>query len=146
MIRRLFALGLVAVALASPAAAQLSFGVGGGTGIGSGVASGKHGLAFLQVKLPILPGIRADAMYYDAPEHVGRTNINVNVVMSLPTPVITPYALAGLGKYYIGEGNSTTGWNAGVGVRAKLGIGVFAELRHHDKLFRKNLVTVGLAF
>jgi hypothetical protein len=141
---RLLVLGTLC---ASPAAAQLTLGAGLGGGVGSRGknVSATHGTAFVEFKLPVLPGARVDAIVLDAPDGVGALALAANVVFSAPIPVIKPYLIAGWGSYGLGKGTSRGGWNAGVGVRMSLGIGVFGEYRRHQRIAR-DLFTVGLTF
>jgi hypothetical protein len=146
--------GLLAISLAAavPAEAQFAIGVGGGVGAGSrgGEAKGTHGNAFVQIKPPILPGLRGDVLVVDAPDGVGKVSLAGSLVMSVTIPVITPYLIAGYGVYGIGEDSSRNGWNLGAGVKLSLGAagggrGLFAEYRRHQRIAR-DLVTVGLTF
>jgi hypothetical protein len=133
---------------ARPARAQFTAGVGAGVGTGSrgGDAKATHGVGFLEFKLPVLPGVRADGYVVDAPSGVGKFSLAVSAVLSAPLPVIKPYLIAGWGKYGIDKSaTSQSGWNAGAGVRASFGVGVFAEYRRHQRIGR-DLVTVGLTF
>lgn len=133
---------------AAPLKAQLTFGVGGGAGFGTrgGSESAVHGLAFAEFKLPVLPGVRADAIVMDAPPGAGPLSLALSAVLSLPLPFVKPYVMAGWGTYGLGKGESVSGWNAGLGVRVSAArLGVFAEVRRHDKIGR-DLITVGLTF
>ncbi len=144
--------GLALLALLAPVAAaeaQFSLGLGGGTGIGTHGASsgGGHGNLSLQIKLPILPGVRADAYAFNVPTDSGRFAAAVSAVIAAPIPLVTPYLIAGLGQYGIGGEDPKTGWNAGVGVSASVVVGpsVFVEVRRHQHVVR-DLVTVGVRF
>lgn len=145
-------LAVVIVALGAPLAAaegQFSLGLAGGTGIGTHGAStgGGHGNVSLQLKLPILPGVRADAYAFNVPTDSGRFAVAVSAVIAAPIPLVTPYLIAGLGQYGLGGANTQTGWNAGLGVSASIIIGpsVFVEVRRHQHVLR-DLVTVGVRF
>jgi hypothetical protein len=135
--------------VAAPSRAQFTLGVGGGGGVGTrgGSESALHGIAFAEFKTPVLPlpGLRGDVMLIDPPSGSGPLSLSLNVVLSLPIPVVKPYVLGGWGSYGIGKGESASGWNVGVGVRVALGVGVFAEARRHDKIGR-DLLTVGITF
>jgi hypothetical protein len=85
-------------------------------------------------------------MVMDAPAGAGPLSLTLNVVLSLPIPVVKPYVLGGWGSYGIGKGGSVSGWNVGAGVRVSVArLGVFAEARRHDKVGR-DLVTLGVTF
>jgi hypothetical protein len=145
-----FAVVLAAVVAPLTAAnAQFSLGLGGGTGIGTHGASsgGGHGNLSLQLKLPILPGVRADAYAFNVPTDSARFAAAVSAVIAAPIPLVTPYLIAGLGQYGLGGSNTQTGWNAGLGVSASVVVGpsVFIEVRRHQHVVR-DLVTVGVRF
>ena len=149
---RLCHLALSAAVAAAPltvAHAQFSLGIGGGTGFGTrgGDAKASHANVSLQLKLPILPGVRADAYAFNVPSDSGRFAISVSGVISAPIPLVTPYLIAGLGQYGLGGSNVRTGWNAGVGVKASAVVGpsVFVELRRHQHVAR-DLLTLGVRF
>lgn len=139
----------VLVLAATPAHAQFSLGLGGGTGFGSrgGTAKGGHANVSLELKLPILPGVRGDAYFVDAPAGTGKFAAAVSGVISAPIPVVTPYLIAGWGTYGLGGSGTTSGWNIGAGVRASVVVGpsVFAEVRRHQRVAR-DLITIGLRF
>ena len=143
----LAALLAMAAFCAGPAAGQFTFGAGVGTGVGSrgGDASATHATAFLQFKLPVVPGVRADAIAVKSPAGVGPFALAVSAVLSAPIPLVKPYLIAGWGSYGLGKNSAVGGWNAGVGVRASLGVGVFAEIRRHQRIAR-DLLTVGVTF
>ena len=145
---RIYALVAAATLLsAANVHAQITMGAGGGTGTGTrgGTTGGEHAAAFLEVKVPMFTGLRADAMFLDAPTGAGKWSFAVNAVLSAPIPIITPYALAGWGKYGVGDGTSRGGWNYGAGARLSLGVPLFIEYRRHQRIAR-DLVTVGLTF
>jgi hypothetical protein len=139
---------LVAVPV-SVAHAQFTLGLGGGIGVGSrgGESGGGHGNVSLEFKLPVLPGIRADAYAVDDKASDGKFALAVSGVLTAPIPVVTPYLIAGWGSYGLGGDSTSTGWNVGLGVRAGLIVGpkFFIEARRHDKISR-DLVTVGIRF
>ncbi|MDQ8165225.1 MAG: hypothetical protein P3A28_05640 [Gemmatimonadota bacterium] len=149
---RLHRLVILALALSAPVAAaeaQFSLGLGGGTGMGTrgGSSGGGHGNVSLQLKLPILPGVRGDVYALDVPSDSGRFAAAVSVVIAAPIPLVTPYLIAGLGQYGLAGDAPKTGWNAGVGVSASVVIGpsVFVELRRHQRVAR-DMVTIGVRF
>lgn len=149
---RLYHLALSAAVAAAPLAtahAQFSLGIGGGAGFGTrgGNAKASHANVSLQLKLPIFPGVRADAYAFNVPNDSGRFVLSVSGVISAPIPLVTPYVIAGLGQYGLGGSNVQTGWNAGVGVKASAVVGpsVFVELRRHQRVAR-DIVTVGVRF
>jgi hypothetical protein len=142
---------LVVLLLAAPSAAygQFSLGLGGGIGVGSrgGDSGGGHGNLSLEFKLPVLPGIRADAYAVDDKASDGKFALAVSGVLSAPIPIVTPYLVAGWGSYGIGGDSTSSGWNVGLGVRAGIVVGpsVFIEARRHERISR-DLVTVGIRF
>lgn len=144
-------LALLAALTALPAVAQAQFslGIGGGVGVGTrgGSSGGGHGNVSLELKLPVLPGIRGDAYLVDAPSGTGKFAVALSAVLAAPIPVITPYLIGGWGSYGLGGDRSTTGWNVGVGAKASVVVGpaVFAEVRRHDKMAR-DILTVGIRF
>jgi hypothetical protein len=146
---RLFALAFAMIAPAAAHAQLVSLGLGAGTGVGNrgGSSGGAHANLSLEVKAPVLPGIRGDAYLIDAPEGSGKIAFSVSGVFSAPIPVITPYLIAGWGAYGIGGDSSRSGWNVGVGAKASVVVGpaLFLEVRRHDKMAR-DIVTVGLRF
>lgn len=149
---------MVAAALAFSAAdaqAQIGFSVAGGPSFPLGDAGdmldmGYHAKVAASFKLPVLPiGLEADAMWnqfdYSNAEDANTRILSgsLNAVINLPTPVITPYIIGGVGMYNVkadvegiedSEGTTEFGINAGIGVRLGLvGLGgVFAEARLHN--------------
>jgi hypothetical protein len=148
---RLMRMHVLAAALtflgAEVAGAQLTMGAGGGTGTGSrgGDAPGGHAMAFLEVRVPMFTGVRADAMLHDAPGDGGKWSVAVSAVLSASIPVVTPYVLGGWGRYGMGDGASRGGWNYGAGARLSLGVPLFIEFRRHQRIAR-DLVTIGVTF
>jgi hypothetical protein len=145
-----------ALALAPLAAgAQLvSAGVGGGKGVGRHVgpdsaASHAHLVGWVQLGVPLLPiAVRGDALLTGKTLGASPLALSASAVLSLPVPVVTPYATVGWGTYGIGgDAGRVRGWSAGAGVRAKLpGLpGIFGEVRRHQHLGR-DLATVGVVF
>jgi opacity protein-like surface antigen len=151
-------LALLSVVGATPAAAQLSFGLGGGATIPSGSVSdrqntGYNGLATLQIGMPLMPVVfRIDAGYNgfggknfrdalgqaqegtDARIISGTANLIWNL---LPASPIKPYAIGGVGYYdtkFDGtESSREFGWNAGGGLKVSLtGAALFVEARVHN--------------
>lgn len=128
----------------------IRFGIGGGmsgvTGdVAEGVNAGWHGLAALDVSVPLVPiGFRVDAAYH---QFAGRdgfaglriVNATANATFSpLPLPILKPYFIGGVGTYNTkadAEGVQAVtriGYNAGAGLRFDLlGLGAFAEARFH---------------
>jgi hypothetical protein len=147
---------LLLTAHAASAQGFLSLGVGAGTGVGrhdgpTAEASHAHAQAYLQLGAPLLPvAVRGDALVMGNGTAGHLFSVAANAVVSLPIPIVTPYATLGWGTYGMGQsggGKSTTGWSAGVGARAKLPLipGIFAEVRRHQRLGR-DLATVGVVF
>jgi hypothetical protein len=141
------ALCLLLAPIAS-ASGQFSLGLGGGVGVGSrgGSSGGAHGNASLELKLPILPGIRGDLHAVESSGD-GKLAASVNAVIYAPIPVLSPYLIAGWGTYGLGGSSASTGWNLGVGAKASIVIGpaLFIEVRRHQHIAR-DLVTVGVRF
>lgn len=146
---------VVAAALAFSAAdaqAQIGFSIAGGPSFamgdfGDNTDMGYHAKVAASFSLPLLPiGLEAGAMWsrFDASEGDGHAQIlngSLDAVINLPTPVITPYLIGGVGYYNLKEesplGEFDTndfGLNIGAGVRLGLvGLGgVFAEARLHN--------------
>jgi hypothetical protein len=164
------------VVLAAPAsaAAQVSFGVGGGpiTALGdfsNEVGTGWHAQASLSVGVPLLPvGGRADLLYQRFPDVEGGSFqqlgglANATVGLPLPLVVISPYAIGGVGAFrhsgpdedhgdhvHEGEDGTAAAWNVGAGVRLGLpGISASLEARYLDagNGVRSVPVTVGIRF
>lgn len=129
-----------------------SFGIHGGLtlpmgdlkdGFQSGYAVG----GMLQIKPPLVPlGFRADVTYnrFDADGGVDtKLNIlsgNASVVYNvIPTPLITPYVLGGVGLHRVGlsgtslatESENKFGFHGGVGLNVGLaGFGTYIEARY----------------
>jgi hypothetical protein len=139
---------LIALAPIGAQAQFLSFGIGGGTGIGSrGMnystsGTGGHANVNLELKFPLLPGLRADGYFVDAPRGGVKVASALSAVISAPIPLVTPYLIVGGSQR-----GSKSSWNVGLGVKASAIIGpvIFAEVRRHDVLDR-DIVTVGLKF
>lgn len=139
-------------ALAAPSAAHaqlISVGLGAGTSVTSdGKTGSMHGTLSLELKPPLLPGVRGEAFMIDGGTVIeGRYAAVVSVVMSAPIPVITPYVIGGWGTYGIGGIDMKQGFNVGVGARASVVVGpaLFVEVRRHEPL-AKHLVTLGIRF
>lgn len=138
-------LALLAV-MAVPAGAQATLGLGGGTGIGSrgGRVSSAHEVLFVELHLPVLPGLRIEAINANT-RGSGTLSLDVSGVFELPTPVVRPYALAGWGTYGLDDKGAASGWNVGAGLRTAfvLGPSIFVEFRRHDRIAR-DLLTFGI--
>ena len=143
-------LTLLAIGIATPAAAQPSLRVGGGisspTGdMGDLLDSGYHGRAIVHLGVPVFPvALRAEgaAHRFNAKGAGGgsmdQLNGSLSAVLSLGVAGIGPYLFAGWGKYRqsystefgLGDSQTNSGYHAGFGVEAGLlGIGAFAEVR-----------------
>ncbi len=155
---------------ASTAHAQLlnpTIGAGGGpsfaTGnFGNAVNTGYNILAFVGVDPGLLPfGARLDGMFNHfgvkdpAQGHSELWSLTANAVFQIPEPVVTPYAILGLGYYYndvsfasgggnfsLGASGSHFGLNGGVGARVKIPelFSIFGEIRYHY-VFTPNTAT-----
>ena len=158
----------------SPAAAQMggvSFGAAYGssrlTGGRSGdFAAGWHAAALTDLALPLVPiGFRVELAYDhlgNKPDGTATEALNVasgtlNAMLSLPFPVVHPYAIGGVGYYHRngafgGGAQSKVGYNAGLGVELKLPlVRTFAEARYHSVGFSGNSahlvpLTIGVLF
>jgi hypothetical protein len=145
------AVPLLALALASPARAQVTFGLGGGPAIPAGNLSNAYTTGFdalinLGVRVPTFPlGFRADGMFDQFPgkSAVGVTgnsqlySVSANAVLTTTgTPIIAPYLIGGVGYYNdhyrievsgasVAAGGSTSdnsmGINGGGGLRFGIG-------------------------
>ena len=168
---RAAAIAATALALAAlPARAQISLGLMGGAALPTSHLAdshdtGYHVQAYLGFGVPLVPlkarveGLHASfpgrSLTGVVPPDVRATGASVSLVYDLPVPVVTPYALGGVGYYgteVADVSRSNMGWNAGAGVRLRLGgVGVFAEARYfamntgaRDLTFAP--LTVGLMF
>lgn len=153
-VRTAMAVGAVAFAFgASEASAQVSFAIGGGPAFAMGDMSegldmGYHGQLSVGFGVPIIPvALRADGQFArfpaegDVDGHLQIMSGTLNAVINLPTPVLTPYLIGGVGFYngkieageFESEGETDMGVNVGGGIRLGLGgLGVFAEARLHN--------------
>jgi hypothetical protein len=133
--------------LPGAARAQLfTFGAGAGAGAGTrGTGTFTHAAGFLQIKPPVLPGIRGELIALEGAGDHGPLAITVDAVLSPSIPVVSPYLIGGWGQYGVGKSSGQSGWNVGAGVRLALGIGVFAEYRRHQRIAR-DLFTIGVTF
>ena len=137
----------------------IALGVGGGLSkpvgsLGDVANTGYRALGTLAIGVPLVPvGLRIDGSYdrfgYQrtligaAGSETGSQSVlagTVNATLRLsPLPVVTPYAIAGLGPYHTScsgpatcESATHVGYNAGVGVRfGAVLIHGFAEVRYH---------------
>ena len=145
---------LAAALLALPSAAQAQAGgisiwagAGGASNDGT-VTFGKNAKQLgVQLSLPILPiAIRGDALMFGSQFDTDAISYNVNAVVQMRLPVVTPYGLIGRGKYSIAPNQKETGWNWGGGVRLGLGrLGVFGEVRRHDTI-QRTVTVLGVTF
>ena len=146
------ALALAVAARELHAQRLLSFNVGGGhSAVRSSAAnpggSELNALAAVQLDVPLLPlAVRADAMLVGWNSDAGPLSLSANLVLPLRLPVVTPYVIAGYGKYGVGSAQTMKGWNAGAGVRLGVGrVGVFAEARRHE-VYARDAYSFGLTF
>jgi len=135
---------------------ELANGASGGF---TGVNTGYNITGSIAIALPVLPfEIRGDAAYnrfgsknavfaqevgnnsYNA--DVGVTSLTVNIVypFPIPTPIVRPYIIGGIGDYDVRTSPTTSGstsqsnfgYNIGAGVKVSLvGFNVFAEARYN---------------
>jgi opacity protein-like surface antigen len=141
-------------ALATPAHAQLAFGLGGGAtfpvgSLDNAYNTGYNALATLAVRVPAFPlGFRLDGMFDQLPVKAstgftGNTQIyslTGNAVLMLPgAHIVSPYLIGGVGYYNdhykidvsgssVGAGGSTSDNNFGVngGAGLKFGVSTFS--------------------
>jgi len=175
MVRHPIAIAVVtALALTLPAgdaAAQLRFAVAGGPSfplgaLNDGYNTGWHAQASAGLSIPLLPiSVRADGAYNRFPGatdgHFQVISGTINGIVSIPSILITPYFIGGLGFYSTkisdapatvdGE-SSDIGANVGAGVRLGLPfLSIFAEARLHNVFSEGDAVrlaplSVGLHF
>ena len=142
---KLKVVALLAV-IAVPAGAQVTIGLGGGTGVGTrgGNTSSAHEIGFAEVKLPIFPALRIEAINANTTS-AGTFSFAVSGVLEVPLPIVRPYVLGGWGTYGIEDKGAASGWNVGAGLRTALlvGPGFFVEVRRHDRIAR-DLLTFGI--
>jgi hypothetical protein len=143
---------------AADASAQGRFSIAGGPAFAMGdlgdiVDTGYHAQLSAGLSVPMLPvGVRIDGQFTQFPESGEDGNFrvlsgSVNGVLSMPSVLITPYLIGGLGLYNSrftdededhghehDEGSTTNvGANLGAGVRVGLpGLTVFGEARLHN--------------
>ncbi len=153
------ALALLAPATRASGQGLIALGVGGGLAmpfgsLGDVANTGWRAMGTLAVGVPLVPvGLRVDASYDRfgfqrtpigaAGSETGSQSIfagTVNGTLRLsPLPLITPYAIAGLGPYHASCSGPATckssthiGYNGGVGIRfGAVLIHGFAEVRYH---------------
>lgn len=144
------ALLALAVLLPETAAAQLRFQVGGGLSRPAGdfgdlVDSGYQGRVGLQLGFPLFPlSVRAEGEASRFPAarlsdgHATLLGGNLSAVLTLGGVGISPYFLAGVGRYRldysddfeVSDATSGTGYHGGVGLElGLLGFGGFVEAR-----------------
>jgi hypothetical protein len=143
---------VASMALSRQADAQASLTVGAGLGtvlndrteLPTNMDDVSHKLAFLSLHVPVLPiGVRGEAMWPSAPFADGSRAYIVSAVLSLPLPLVTPYAQAGWGDYNFGDPEREK-WSAGIGARLNFGtLGIFAEATRYNRI-DTDLITAGL--
>lgn len=146
------ATGIAAVTPARELAAQglISVGAGVGGGIGNRnkdqSGNGAHGAAYVQLHVPVIPvAVRADALFTKTANNSTGLALMGDAVYLAPIPVISPYILAGYGRYGVGKDSSVSGWNAGVGVRVRTPVvAFFVEGKRHQRISR-DLLTIGIS-
>jgi opacity protein-like surface antigen len=161
------AMGQGSTSLVKPISIGISGGVSvptgdlaNGSGGFTGVNTGYNVTGSIAVGLPVLPlGLRGDVSYngfgskngqfaqadgasgpYSANVKVIGATANVVYSLPLPAPIVTPYAIAGIGMYdvrtspTVGSSTSKTdfGYNIGAGVKIPLvAFNAFVEARYH---------------
>lgn len=144
--------GVIAVAETHELGAQGLVSVGAGVGGGIGdrnkdqSGSGAHGAAYVQLHVPVIPvALRADALFTKTANNQTGLALMGDAVYLAPVPVISPYLLAGYGRYGVGKDSSVSGWNAGVGVRVRTPVvAFFVEGKRHQRVSR-DLLTIGIS-
>ena len=145
-----------ALAAPAPASAQLELGVGGGPSFPSQRLNdeadpGWHAQGSLWLGVPVLPvGLRGDVLWQTFPDDVNGDFRQLagfaSAVAELPSPVIRPYGLVGVGlvkhtgpgedhpgHVHVDEDDTDVGFQVGAGVRlGLLGLNAFAEARWVD--------------
>jgi hypothetical protein len=149
--QRLFFAGLIAGSLVVGTEASAQAGISLGAAVGSSWRNDKltgddlHGLVYLRLGLPLVPyGARGDLFFFDQPDADYDIGLIGSAVMALSTPLIQPYAIAGIGRYGLGDGG-TTGVSFGAGLRVGGKRGLFLEGRRHEPINR-TLISLGLSF
>lgn len=162
-------------ALASPAAAQLGsmdLGLGGGPSFpaqrfNDEGDSGYHLQGSLGLQAPLLPvGLRADVLWQSFPDDLEGDFRQlagfISATAALPSPVIRPYGIAGLGyvrhdvpdvdhgdHVHGGGDDNDVGFQVGAGLRlGLLGLSGFVEARYMDmgEDYAAVPITVGFLF
>lgn len=149
---------LVALLLAvapgrADAQGRVTVGVAGGGSIGRGAGPGLGGRDYhALLAAAVAPGrspvaVRLDALLVGWSSHAGPLSLTANAVLPRrPAAALTPYVIGGWGVYGLGSVRRATGWNAGLGLRARAGRAtLFGEARRHGP-YTRDAVSVGLAF
>jgi hypothetical protein len=144
------ALVALVVAAASPASAQIGFGIAGGPSFGLGDSfsaydMGYHVQGSASLSIPLIPiGVRVDGLYNRFPSDGATFQTlggSVNGILSIPSVGITPYVIGGVGMYKNkvdfenNDDTSTTDFGVNIGAGVKLGLpglGVYVEGRLHN--------------
>lgn len=149
--RRILIAGLIAGTIVVGTEAGAQAGISLGAAVGSRWHNDKltgddiHGLVYLRLGLPLVPyGARGDLFLFDQPDADYGIGLIGSAVMALNAPLIQPYAIAGIGRYGLGDGG-TTGISFGAGLRVGGKKGVFLEGRRHEPINR-TLISLGLSF
>jgi hypothetical protein len=100
-------------------------------------------MAFVELGIPVLPSLRGDLLLLNGAGDRGPAALNLNLLLDLPVPVLTPYIIGGWGVYGLGRDGSDDGWNVGLGIRSSGLRGLFIEGRRHEPLGR-SVLTIGL--
>ena len=100
-----------------------------------------------QLGIPIVPiGVRAEALTSGMGFDTDHLSYLGSALWQLRFPVAQVYAIGGMGRYGIADGETKSGWHLGGGARLGLSrLGVFAEVRRHNPL-RRTVTTIGLTF
>jgi hypothetical protein len=149
LLSTLFAAALLTLPAAAHAQGGLTIWAGAGGASDDGtVTFGKDAKQLgVQLSLPVLPvAIRGDALMFGSQFDTDAISYNINAVVQMRLPVLTPYGLLGRGRYAIAPDQKEMSWNYGGGVRLGLGrLGLFGEVRRHDKI-QRTVTVLGVTF
>lgn len=151
-VRRPLIVALAIVAMCATRAVHAQGLISVGAGVGSGIndrkknetGTGAHAAAYVQLHVPVFPvALRAGVMYTKTA--FPGTALMLDAVYLAPIPVVSPYAMAGYGKYGLGNNVTANGWNAGVGVRVRTPVvALFVEGKRHQRIGR-DMLTIGVS-
>lgn len=154
--------GVLAVPAVGEAQLPVSFGIAGGPSFSEDADKvGYHVGGVIDLSLPLLPvGFRVDGVMnqFSAAANTKTRifDVTANVMYSpLPTPLVKPYFIGGLGFYSTRITDSPSqdemGVNAGAGVKLNLlALKVFVDARYHHVFAQESMsfipVSIGIMF